>query len=203
MTKKISESEKLANMQDDLNANKTNVTCTCATVTSSKKTSESASDKLVNAKAMEESKELSATALLKQNVASTLQIWQKMHVCSALFANISTKKIELFVSVTENCTKYPVKNYDGKDAIISTEIIDGKDFSFIAFPETLTAANVVTIFNAVCTYNKTLKDSIANEAENKAKAKQAQIKALQTVISITTDANVLSALKSQLEALQK
>ena len=203
MTKKISESEKLANMQDDLNANKTNVTCTSATVTSSNKVSESANDKLASAKALEDIKELSATAILKQNVSETLLVWNKNHVCSALFANVSSNKIDTFVSVTENCTKYPVKNYTGNDAIISTEIIDGKDFSFIAFPETLTAANVVTIYNAVCTYNKTLKDSIANEAENKAKAKQAQIKALQTVISITTDANVLSALKSQLEALQK
>jgi hypothetical protein len=73
------------------------------------------------------------------------QAWNKSHVCSALFANISAKKIESFISVTENCTKYPVKNYDGKDAILSTEIIDGKDFSFIAFPETLTVTNVVTI----------------------------------------------------------
>lgn len=152
---------------------------------------------------MEGSKELSATALLKQNVSSTLQNWQKMHVCSALFANISAKKIESFITVTENCTKYPVKNYDGKDAIISTEIIDGKDFSFIAFPETLTAANVVTIYNAVCTYSRTLKESITNAAENAAKAKQAQIKALQTVISITTDETVLNALRAQLEMLQK
>ncbi len=196
-------SKKIESLIQDLKQNEPNVTCTSATVTSSNKVSESANDKFASAKALEESKELSATALLKQNVASTLQIWQKMHVCSALFANISAKKIELFVSVTENCMKYPVKNYDGKDAIISTEIIDGKDFSFIAFPETLTAANVVTIFNAVCTYNRTLKESITNAAENAAKAKQAQIKALQTVISITTDANVLSALKSQLEALQK
>jgi hypothetical protein len=203
MSTKISETAKLAKMQDDLNANKTNVTCTCATVTSSHTTSESAADKLVNAKAMEESKELSATALLKQNVTSTLQIWQKMHVCSALFANISAKKIESFISVTENCTKYPVKNYDGKDAILSTEIIDGKDFSFIAFPETLTAANVVTIYNAVCTYSRTLKESITNAAENAAKARQAQIKALQTVISITTDETVLNALRAQLEMLQK
>ena len=203
MTKKISQVEKLAKMQDDLSANKSNVTCTSATVTSSKKVSESASDKFASAKAMEGGKELSATAILKNNVASTLQCWNNAHVCSALFANISSKKIDSFISVTENCTKYPVKNYTGEETVISTEIIDGKDFSFIAFPETLTAANVVTIFNAVCTYNKTLKDSIANEAENKAKAKQAQIKALQTVISITTDANVLSALKSQLEALQK
>ena len=139
MSTKISQIEKLAKMQDDLNANKTNVTSTNATVTKSHTTKESAADKLVNAKAMEESKELSATALLKQNVSSTLQIWQKMHVCSALFANISAKKIESFISVTENCTKYPVKNYDGKDAIISTEIIDGKDFSFIAF-KTLSSA---------------------------------------------------------------
>ena len=196
-------SKKIESLKQDLKQNEPNVTCASATVTRSNKVSESANDKLTNAKAMEESKELSATALLKQNVASTLQIWQKMHVCSALFANISAKKIESFISVTENCTKYPVKNYDGKDVILSTEIIDGKDFSFIAFPDTLTAANVVTIFNAVCTYNRSLHDSIANEAENKAKAKQAQIKALQTVISITTDANVLSALKSQLEALQK
>ena len=203
MTKKISQIEKLAKMQDDLNANKSNVTCTSATVTKSHTTKESATEKLESAKVMEESKELSATALLKQNVSSTLQNWQKMHVCSALFANISAKKIDSFISVTENCSKYPVKNYVGEENIISTEIIDGKEFSFIAFPETLTAANVVTIYNAVCTYNKTLKDSIANDAENKAKAKQAQIKALQTVISITTDANVLSALKSQLEALQK
>ena len=187
----------------DLKQNEPNVTCTSATVTSSNKVSESANDKLASAKALEESKELSATAILKQNVSETLATWNKKHVCSALFANVSSNKIDTFISVTENCTKYPVKNYTGNDAIISTEIIDGKDFSFIAFPETLTAANVVTIFNAVCTYNKTLKDSIANEAENKAKAKQAQIKALQTVISITTDANVLSALRSQLEALQK
>jgi hypothetical protein len=72
MTKKISQVEKLAKMQDDLNANKTNVTCTSATVTSSNKVSESAADKFASAKAMEESKELSATAILKQNVASTL-----------------------------------------------------------------------------------------------------------------------------------
>ena len=187
----------------DLKQNEPNVTCTSATVTSSNKVSESANNKLASAKALEESKELSATAILKQNVSETLASWNKKHVCSALFANVSSNKIDTFISVTENCTKYPVKNYTGNDAIISTEIIDGKDFSFIAFPETLTAANVVTIFNAVCTYNKTLKDSIANEAENKAKANRAQIKALQTVISITTDANVLSALKSQLEALQK
>jgi hypothetical protein len=203
MTKKISESEKLANMQDDLNANKTNVTCTSATVTRSNKVSESANDKLANAKAMEESKELSATALLKQNVSTTLAAWNKSHVCSALFANISAKKIDSFISVTENCTKYPVKNYDGKDAILSTEIIDGKDFSFIAFPETLTVANVVTIYNAVCTYDKAQKDSIANAAENAAKAKQAQIKALQTVISITTDETVLAVLNAQLAELQK
>lgn len=193
----------LNSLVHDLKQNEPNVTCTSATVTSSNKVSESANDKLASAKALEESKELSATAILKQNVSETLASWNKKHVCSALFANVSSNKIDSFISVTENCTKYPVKNYTGNDAIISTEIIDGKDFSFIAFPETLTAANVVTIFNAVCTYNKTLKDSIANEAENKAKAKQAQIKALQTVISITTDANVLSALKSQLEALQK
>ena len=193
----------LNSLVQDLKQNEPNVTCTSATVTSSNKVSESANDKLASAKALEEIKELSATAILKQNVSETLASWNKMHVCSALFANVSSNKIDTFISVTENCTKYPVKNYTGNDAIISTEIIDGKDFSFIAFPETLTAANVVTIFNAVCTYNKTLKDSIANEAENKAKAKQAQIKALQTVISITTDANVLSALKSQLEALQK
>lgn len=203
MTKKISQIEKLAKMQDDLNANKTNVTCIDATVTSSKKTSESASDKFASAKEMEGGKELSATAILKNNVASTLQSWNNAHVCSALFANIPSAKIDAFISVTENCSKYPVKNYDGKDAILSTEIIDGKDFSFIAFPETLTVVNVVTIFNAVCTYNKTLKDSIANEAENKAKAKQAQIKALQTVISITTDETVLNALRAQLEMLQK
>jgi hypothetical protein len=175
-----------------------------ATVTKSHTTSESATDKLANAKVMEESKELSATALLKQNVSSTLQSWQKMHVCSALFANIPAKKIESFISVTENCTKYPVKNYDGKDAIISTEIIDGKDFSFIAFPETLTYANVVTIFTRrLHVFQKTLKESIANAAENAAKAKQAQIKALQTVISITTDETVLNALRAQLEMLQK
>jgi hypothetical protein len=203
MTKKISETAKLAKMQDDLNANKTNVTCTSAAVTSSNKVSESAADKFASAKAMEESKELSATAILKQNVASTLQNWQKMHVCSALFANISAKKIESFISVTENCSKYPVKNYDGKDAILSTEIIDGKDFSFIAFPETLTVTNVVTIYNAVCTYSRTLKESIANAAENAAKAKQAQIKALQTVISITTDETVLAVLNAQLAELQK
>ena len=195
--------KKLNSLVQDLKQNEPNVTCTSATVTSSNKVSESASDKFASAQALEESKELSATAILKQNVSETLASWNKKHVCSALFANVSSSKIDTFISVTENCTKYPVKNYTGNDAIISTEIIDGKDFSFIAFPETLTAANVVTIFNAVCTYNKTLKDSIANEAGNKAKAKQAQIKALQTVISITTDANVLSALKSQLEALQK
>jgi hypothetical protein len=85
---------------------------------SSHTTSESASDKFASAKVMEESKELSATAILKQNVSSTLAAWKKMHVCSALFANIPAKKIESFISVTENCTKYPVKNYDGKDAIL-------------------------------------------------------------------------------------
>lgn len=196
-------SKKIESLVQDLKQNEPSVTCTSATVTKSHTTIESANDKLASAKALEESKELSATAILKQNVSETLASWNKKHVCSALFANVSSNKIDTFISVTENCTKYPVKNYTGNDAIISTEIIDGKDFSFIAFPETLTAANVVTIFNAVCTYNKTLKDSIANDAENKAKAKQAQIKALQTVISITTDANVLSALKSQLEALQK
>ena len=196
-------SKKLNSLVQDLKQNEPNVTCTSATVTSSNKVSESANDKFASAKALEESKELSATAILKKNVADTLAQWNKNHICSALFANISAKKIDTFISVTENCTKYPVKNYDGKDAILSTEIIDGKDFSFIAFPETLTAANVVTIYNAVCTYNKTLKDSIANEAGNKAKAKQAQIKALQTVISITTDETVLSALMAQLEMLQK
>jgi hypothetical protein len=138
-------SKKIESLKQDLKQNQTNVTCTSATVTSSNKVSESAADKFASAKAMEESKELSATAILKQNVASTLATWNKSHVCSALFANISAKKIDSFISVTENCTKYPVKNYDGKDAILSTEIIDGKDFSFIAFPETLTAANVVTI----------------------------------------------------------
>jgi hypothetical protein len=194
---------KFQQLESDKKRNELNVTCTSATVTKSHTTKESANDKLTNAKAMEESKELSATAILKQNVASTLATWNKSHVCSALFANISAKKIESFISVTENCTKYPVKNYDGKDAIISTKIIDGKDFSFIAFPETLTVANVVTIYNAVCTYNKTLKDSIANAAENAAKAKQAQIKALQTVISITTDETVLSVLNAQLAELQK
>jgi hypothetical protein len=188
MTKKISQVEKLAKMQDDLNANKTNVTCTSATVTSSHTTSESANDKLASAKAMEESKELSATALLKQNVSTTLAAWNKMHVCSALFANISAKKIESFISVTENCTKYPVKNYDGKDAIISTEIIDGIDFSFIAFPEKLTAANVVTIYNAVCAYDKAQKDSVKNAAENAAKAKAAKARALKLLL----DAGVLS-----------
>jgi hypothetical protein len=35
----------------------------------------------------------------------------------------------------------------------------------------LTVANVVTIYNAVCTYDKAQKDSIANAAENAAKAK--------------------------------
>ena len=203
MTKKISQIEKLAKMQDDLNANKTNVTCTSATVTSSNKVSESATDKLESAKAMEDEKELSATALLKKSVSGTLNQWNKMHVCSALFANIPAAEIDAFISVTENYSKYPVKNYDGKDAILSTEIIDGKDFSFIAFPETLTVTNVVTIYNAVCTYSRTLKESITNAAENAAKAKQAQIKALQTVISITTDETVLSALRAQLEMLQK
>ena len=203
MSTKISEVAKLAKMQDDLNANKTNVTGTNATVTKSHTTKESANDKFASAKALEESKELSATAILKQNVSETLASWNKKHVCSALFANISAKKIDSFISVTENCSKYPVKNYDGKDAILSTEIIDGKDFSFIAFPETLTFANVVTIYNAVCTYSRTLKESIANAAENAVKAKQAQIKALQTVISITTDETVLNALRAQLEMLQK
>jgi hypothetical protein len=188
MSTKISETAKLAKMQDDLNANKTNVTCTSATVTSSNKVSESAADKFASAKAMEESKELSATAILKQNVASTLATWNKSHVCSALFANISAKKIDSFISVTENCSKYPVKNYEGKDAIISTEIIDGKDFSFIAFPETLTASNVVTIYNAVCAYDKAQKDSVKNAAENAAKAKAAKARALKLLL----DAGVLS-----------
>jgi hypothetical protein len=166
-------SKKIESLKQDLKQNETNVTCTSATVTSSNKVSESAADKFASAKAMEESKELSATAILKQNVASTLATWNKSHVCSALFANISAKKIESFISVTENCTKYPVKNYDGKDAILSTEIIDGKDFSFIAFPETLTAANVVTIYNAVCAYDKAQKDSVKNAAENAAKLNKA------------------------------
>jgi hypothetical protein len=121
-------------MQDDLNANKTNVTCTSATVTSSNKVSESANDKLASAKAMEESKELSATAILKQNVASTLATWNKSHVCSALFANISAKKIESFISVTENCTKYPVKNYDGKDANYKHGDNRRQRFFFYRFP---------------------------------------------------------------------
>jgi hypothetical protein len=196
-------SKKIESLKQDLKQNQTNVTCTSATVTSSNKVSESAADKFASAKAMEESKELSATAILKQNVASTLATWNKSHVCSALFANISAKKIDSFISVTENCTKYPVKNYDGKDAILSTEIIDGKDFSFIAFPETLTVTNVVTIYNAVCAYDKAQKDSVKNAAENAAKAKQAQIKALQTVISITTDETVLAVLNAQLAELQK
>ena len=203
MNEKIKNHDAKLKLANDVKANSKEITCVGNGTTKPTSAKENANDKLESAKALEESKELSATAILKQNVSETLASWNKMHVCSALFANVSSNKIDTFISVTENCTKYPVKNYTGNDAIISTEIIDGKDFSFIAFPETLTAANVVTIFNAVCTYNKTLKDSIANEAENKAKAKQAQIKALQTVISITTDANVLSALKSQLEALQK
>jgi hypothetical protein len=181
-------SKKIESLKQDLKQNQTNVTCTSATVTSSNKVSESAADKFASAKAMEESKELSATAILKQNVASTLATWNKSHVCSALFANISAKKIDSFISVTENCTKYPVKNYDGKDAILSTEIIDGKDFSFIAFPETLTVTNVVTIYNAVCAYDKAQKDSVKNAAENAAKAKAAKARALKLLL----DAGVLS-----------
>jgi hypothetical protein len=194
--------KKLNRLSKDVKQNGTKVTCIDATTSKSEKTNESQIEK-DSVEIEKQEKELSATAILKNNVADTLAQWNKNHVCSALFANISIQKIDSFISVTENCTKYPVKNYTGNDAILSTEIIDGKDFSFIAFPETLTAANVVTIFNAVCTYNKTLKDSIANEAENKAKAKQAQIKALQTVISITTDETVLAVLNAKLQELQK
>jgi hypothetical protein len=96
--------------------------------------------------------------------------------------------------------KYPVKNYDGKDAILSTEIIDGKDFSFIAFPETLTVANVVTIYNAVCAYDKAQKDSVKNAAENAAKAKQAANKSYRRLF-ITTDETVLAVLNAQLAEL--
>jgi hypothetical protein len=195
-------SKKLEGLKQDVKQNEIGTMCIDATTFKSEKTHESQFVK--DSREMnKESKELSATAILKANVSETLSVWNKNHVCSALFANIKASKIDSFISVTEKCTKYPVKNYDGKDAILSTEIIDGKDFSFIAFPETLTAANVVTIYNAVCTYNKTLKDSIANAAENAAKAKQAQIKALQTVISITTDETVLNVLRAQLEMLQK
>ena len=196
-------SKKIESLVHDLKQNEPNVTCTSTTVTSSHTTSESANDKLTNAKAMEESKELSATALLKQNVSSTLQNWQKMHVCSALFANISAKRIDSFISVTENCSKYPVKNYVGEENIISTEIIDGKAFSFIEFPNNLTSANIVSIFNAVESYSKAKKESENNAVASALKAKQAKIQALQTVISITTDETVLNALRAQLEMLQK
>jgi hypothetical protein len=193
---------KIKELRKSVQANSLEQMCESAQVTKSEKTTQKISES-VSSEISDQEKQLSATAILKANVSTTLAAWNKMHVCSALFANISAKKIDTFISVTENCSKYPVKNYDGDSPIIRTEIQDGKDFSFIAFPETLTAANVVTIYNAVCTYDKARKESITNAAENAAKAKQAQIKALQTVISITTDANILSALKSQLEALQK
>ena len=150
-----------------------------------------------------ESKELSATAILKADVSETLSVWNKNHVCSALFANISSKKIDSFISVTENCTIYPIKDYSGESKIIRTEIQEGKVFSFIEFPNNLTYANIVSIYNAVETYSKAKKESELNAIDNAKKAKQAQIIALQTVISITTDETVLAVLNAKLQELQK
>jgi uncharacterized protein (DUF58 family) len=76
-------------------------------------------------------------------------------------------------------------------------------FFFYRFPGDVDLCKCSDYLHAVCTYSRTLKESIANAAENAAKAKQAQIKALQTVISITTDETVLNALRAQLEMLQK
>ena len=188
MNEKIKNHDAKLKLANDVKANSEEITCVGNGTTKPTSAKENANDKLESAKALEESKELSATAILKQNVSETLASWNKMHVCSALFANVSSNKIDTFISVTENCTKYPVKNYTGNDAIISTEIIDGKDFSFIAFPETLTASNVVTIYNAVCSYDKAQKDSVKNAAENAAKAKAAKARALKLLL----DAGVLS-----------
>ena len=195
--------KKLEGLKQDVKQNQTNVTCTSATVTKSHTTSESATDKLESAKAMEGGKELSATAILKANVSETLLVWNKNHICSALFANISSKKIDSFISVTENCTIYPFKNYDGDSSVIRAEIQEGKEFSFIEFPNNLTSSSIVSIFNAVESYSKAKKESENNAVANALKAKQAKIQALQTVISITTDETVLNALRAQLEMLQK
>ena len=146
---------------------------------------------------------LSATSILKNNVASTLATWNKSHDCSALFANISSGKIDSFISVTENCTIYPVKDYSGESKIIRTEIQEGKAFSFIEFPNNLTSAGIVSIYNSVETYSKAKKESELNAIDNAKKAKQAQIIALQTVISITTDETVLAVLNAKLQELQK
>jgi len=193
---------KLEGLKQDVKQNETKVTCTDATVTNSEKTHESQIEK-DSREMSKESKELSATAILKANVSETLLIWNKNHVCSALFANISSKKIDSFISVTENCTIYPIKNYDGDSSIIRTEIQEGKAFSFIEFPNNLTSASIVSIYNAVETYSKAKKESELNAIDNAKKAKQAQIIALQTVISITTGETVLSVLNAQLAELQK
>lgn len=193
---------KIQSLKEDVKQNEIEVTCTDATTSKSEKTNESQFEK--DSKEMsKESKELSATAILKANVSETLSVWNKNHICSALFANISSKKIDSFISVTENCTIYPIKNYDGDSSIIRTEIQEGKAFSFIEFPNNLTSSSIVSIYNAVETYYKAKKESELNAIDNAKKAKQAQIIALQTVISITTDETVLAVLNAKLQDLQK
>ena len=195
-------SNKLEGLKQYVKRNEIEVTCTDATVPNSEKTSNSQAQR-DSVEIEKQEKELSATAILKNNVADTLAQWNKNHVCSALFANISSGKIDSFISVTENCTIYPVKNYDGDSSIIRTEIQEGKAFSFIEFPNNLTSASIVSIYNAVEIYSKAKKESELNAIDNAKKAKQAQIIALQTVISITTDETVLAVLNAQLAELQK
>ena len=149
---------KIQSLKEDVKQNQVNATCTDATVTNSEKTNESQIKK-DSVEIEKQERELSATAILKNNVANTLAQWDKNHVCSALFANISSKKIDSFISVTENCTIYPVKNYDGDSSIIRTEIQEGKAFSFIEFPNNLTSASIVSIYNSVETYYKAKKES--------------------------------------------
>jgi hypothetical protein len=195
-------SKKLEGLKQDVKQNEIGTMCIDATTFKSEKTHESQFVK--DSREMnKESKELSATAILKANVSETLSVWNKQHICSALFANIKASKIDSFISVTENCTIYPVKDYSGESKIIRTEIQEGKAFSFIEFPNNLTSASIVSIYNAVETYYKAKKESELNAIDNAKKAKQAQIIALQTVISITTDETVLNALRTQLEMLQK
>lgn len=188
MNEKIKNHDAKLKLANDVKANSEEITCVGNGTTKPTSAKENANDKLESAKAMEDEKELSATALLKKSVSETLNQWNKQHVCMALFANISDEKEETFSRVTDSFSKYPVKNYTGEETVISTEIIDGKDFSFIAFPETLTASNVVTIYNAVCAYDKAQKDSVKNAAENAAKAKAAKARALKLLL----DAGVLS-----------
>jgi len=74
----------LNSLARDLKQNEPNVTCTSATVTSSNKVSESANDKLASAKALEESKELSATAILKTECFRNFGIMEQKDVIEIL-----------------------------------------------------------------------------------------------------------------------